>query len=199
MKRRPEKIGIFGGSFDPFHTGHLAILKAAQRSFRFDRVYVVPAYRTPLRGALSAPVGARIRMARLALKGLRWAAVSDFEARRKRTSFTVDTLGYFRRRFGPEADIVFFTGNDIVKDFHRWKNTARLERLARFAAARRGGEPRRELPRVFAEFKMRSVSVSASKIRRTLALGRKAPAAWLAAPVAAYIRRRRLYARPALC
>jgi nicotinate-nucleotide adenylyltransferase len=121
MAKRIKRVGIFGGSFDPPHIGHLIIAEMARRSADLDVVYFVPAYRPPHKqGSHPSTARERYAMARLAVRGNRHLRVSDAELRRGGISYTVDTVKTFRRKF-PSAELFLIIGGDSLSQFSSWK------------------------------------------------------------------------------
>ena len=122
MASRKQRIGIFGGSFDPPHIGHLAIAEQAREQMRLDAVYFVPAYIPPHKRKRSfARSDHRLTMTRLALRGNKFFKVSNVEIKRAGVSYTVDTVQQFRRRF-PQAELFLLIGSDNLADFQKWKS-----------------------------------------------------------------------------
>lgn len=169
-KRRP-RIGIFGGSFDPPHIGHLVIAKAAMRQLRLDRVLFVPASVPPhKRGGTSASPRERLAMVRLALKGNSHFAVSDLEIKRKGISFTAVTLKALQRRF-PNAEFCLLVGSDNAKHFHTWKSPDEIARYASIAIykRKRGGVLRKKYRAKVFRLKGPVLDISSSGIRKMIA------------------------------
>lgn len=136
-KRR--RIGIFGGTFDPPHVGHLMIAEQARVQLRLDTVYFVPAYRPPHKTKMSGSgPPSRKSMVRLSIRGHRGFAFSDIELQRKGISYTIDTVHEFRMKF-PSADIFLILGEDNMRDFSSWKNPREIRTLATLAVYRRVG------------------------------------------------------------
>jgi nicotinate-nucleotide adenylyltransferase len=125
------RIALFGGTFDPVHTGHLLIAQAARETYHLDRVIFVPAGRPPHKNRPLASARQRLAMCRLAVRGNPGFAVSDWEIRQKRIVYTYETLEEFRRR-RPRAELFFIIGSDSLKDLPRWKEAGRLRSLCRF-------------------------------------------------------------------
>jgi nicotinate-nucleotide adenylyltransferase len=122
MSPKLRRIGIFGGSFDPPHIGHLIIAELARRTLDLDIVYFVPAYRPPHKvGNHPSTARDRLRMTKLAVRGNAGLRVSDMELKRKGVSYTVDTVKSFRRRF-PSAVFFLIVGSDSLKQFQSWKS-----------------------------------------------------------------------------
>lgn len=137
MGRQLKKIGIFGGSFDPPHTGHLIIAELARRALGLDVVFFVPAYRPPHKaGRHPATARDRLRMTKLSVRGNKKLRVSDIEVRRRGVSYTVDTVKAFRRRF-PSSELFLIIGSDSLEQFPTWKNPDAILAEAVLAVYRR--------------------------------------------------------------
>jgi nicotinate-nucleotide adenylyltransferase len=138
------RIGICGGTFDPFHRGHLDPVLAAGETMRWDRVIYIPAWRQPFKTHLdSAPGAHRFAMTALATRDHDLLYVSPLELDRGGISYTVDTLDELHRQY-PEASFDWIIGDDNLRDLHRWKEPERLFRLARFVVLSRTGVGSRE-------------------------------------------------------
>src|SRR5271169_4837320 len=106
------KIGLFGGSFDPVHFGHLLVAQAAREELALDRVFFILTAQSPFKPeAQPAPAAERLRLLRLALAGGTAAEVDDREIRRGGVSYTVDTVRQYRKDF-PEAELFYLIGAD---------------------------------------------------------------------------------------
>lgn len=184
-------VGLFGGSFDPPHVGHVALARAALEQLDLDEL-VVLVVADPGHKATETPAETRLELARLAFEGLPRTRVElDPYAR------TVDSLEARR-----PADAIFLVGADELADFRRWKRPERVLELARLGVARRPGVPggrlREALARIPApdrilSFELEPVAVSSTEVRDRVARGE--PIDGLVPPaVADEIRRRGLYA-----
>ena len=132
------KIGVFGGTFDPVHVGHLAIAEAALESAKLDRVIFVPARRSPLKDREpGASVDDRFAMLVAATKGEPRFSVSRVELERDGPSYTVDTLEALRG----EGDLFLILGSDALSELHKWRSPDRIRALASLLVARRPGAP----------------------------------------------------------
>jgi nicotinate-nucleotide adenylyltransferase len=142
---RKLKIGIFGGSFDPPHIGHLLIAEVTRITLGLQKVYLVPAYRPPHKaGNHPSTAQDRLTMARLSVRGNRHLKVSDIELKRRGVSYTVDTVKAFRRQF-PDADLFLILGEDSLKQFHLWRSPAGILKEVTLAVYRRPGSRARAM------------------------------------------------------
>jgi len=135
------RIGIFGGSFDPVHLGHLWIAEIALESLELDEVRWIPAAKSPLKpGGPVASEDDRVQMVRLAVAGCGQHIVDDCEIRRGEISYTVDTIVEMKTRF-PDAEFLIIMGSDSLATIRKWHQPDRLLQLAIPAVVQRGGEP----------------------------------------------------------
>jgi nicotinate-nucleotide adenylyltransferase len=126
MAQKLKRIGVFGGSFDPPHIGHLVIAEMARRAMNLDAVYLVPAYQPPHKeGSHASTAHDRLAMTKLSVLGNAMLKVSDLELRRKGISYTVDTVRAFRKRF-PNSELFLIIGSDSLRQFHAWKSPAEI-------------------------------------------------------------------------
>jgi nicotinate-nucleotide adenylyltransferase len=167
------KIGLFGGSFDPVHLGHLLMARSAREEAGLDRVFFIPAAQSPFKpDAQPAPASERLRWLRLALAGDVTAEVDDQEIRRGGPSYTIDTVREYSRKY-PEAELFCLIGADQTAQLRLWREAAELARLARFLIIPRPGEVLAELAPPFRGRALRGVplGVSSSEIRARLKAG----------------------------
>ena len=131
-------VGVFGGTFDPVHVGHLAIANDALDELGLDRVYFVPARRSPLKqdGPLASAED-RLAMLTAATRDEPRFRVSPLELDREGPSYTVDTLEALRG----EGALFLILGSDAYADFERWREPARIRGLATIVLAARPGVP----------------------------------------------------------
>lgn len=134
-----RRIGLFGGTFDPPHVGHLALAEWARESLRLDRVLFVPAGVPPHKGRKHlSSVAHRVAMTRLAVRNHPAFTVLTLEARRDGPSFTVDTLRALRRR-ERGARIFLLMGADSLEEFSTWRDPEEILAFATLAVASRPG------------------------------------------------------------
>ncbi len=134
------RLGIFGGTFDPPHVGHLLVAIDAYEALSLDRLLVIPAAAQPLKGGDPAVAGAehRLEMVRLAFGGDPRFEVNETEIGRPGLSYTVDTLEELAsQRSGDE--LVLILGRDAIARFDRWRRPERILQLARLAVLERTG------------------------------------------------------------
>ncbi|GJM45089.1 MAG: putative nicotinate-nucleotide adenylyltransferase [Gemmatimonadota bacterium] len=115
------RLGIFGGTFDPIHLGHLILAELARYLLRLDQVLFVPARIPPHKGSTPTDAERRIRMTRLGTEGNPHFAVSDIELRREGPSYTVDTLRALRDQ-KPDTEHYLLMGADSARDLESWKD-----------------------------------------------------------------------------
>lgn len=130
-------IGICGGTFDPFHRGHLDPVLAVRDQMRWDRLIYIPAYRQPFKASGGAASGFhRFAMATLATRDHDEVFVSPMELERGAISYSVDTLEVLRREY-PGATLDWIIGDDNVADLAKWKDIDRIFELANFVVLTR--------------------------------------------------------------
>ena len=174
-----SRIGLLGGTFDPFHFGHLAAADAAIDCAELDRVIFVPASEPPHRPPAIASPHQRLEMCRLGIEGEPRFEVSDIELRRKGPSYTVDTLGELQRE-QPEDELFLILGWDAAKLFSTWHEPEKVRELATIVVVARpgGAAPREEdlkgvgLDRAKVVLCLTTTpNVSASEIRKAVTAG----------------------------
>ncbi|MCC6929521.1 MAG: nicotinate (nicotinamide) nucleotide adenylyltransferase [Gemmatimonadaceae bacterium] len=136
------RIGLFGGSFDPPHLGHLLAASDAFEALELDRLVWIPASQQPLKvGVACASAADRLAMVRLAVGDDPRFAVDAIEIERPGLSFTVDTVEAYSGRY-PGDDLVVLLGADVMSTFAKWREPRRIASMARLAILHRtvGGE-----------------------------------------------------------
>jgi nicotinate-nucleotide adenylyltransferase len=134
------RVGVFGGTFDPIHMGHLAVAKSIQTTLNLDKVVFVPAGQPWMKaGTPVVPVKDRVAMVRLAVARRKAFELSTIEADRPGPSYAVDTMDTLRRQLGTGSDLFFLLGSDALMDIAKWKEPQRLIRLCQLVAFARPG------------------------------------------------------------
>ena len=168
------KLGIFGGSFDPVHLGHLLVAQAAIEELGLDRLFFIPAAQSPFKPENKPALDAvRLQLLRLALAGKTNCDIDGQEIRRGGISYTVDTLRDYAMRF-PGAELFYLIGADNVPKLNEWREPAELARRAEFVAIPRPGGPAAVFPAPFRGRMLRGFpfGVSSSEIRARVKAGR---------------------------
>ena len=158
MKKR---IGIFGGSFNPVHNGHLLLARAAKEALGLDEIVFVPCNQSAYRKKL-LPAAVRLKMLRAALRGVKGYSVSDVEIKMGGVSRTVDTV---RALAGRGERLFLLIGEDQVAEFPRWKEAGELARMAKVCVMARPGF--KKLPLIHNKFHFRTLRVSQYEISST--------------------------------
>jgi nicotinate-nucleotide adenylyltransferase len=166
------KLAIFGGTFDPIHTGHLAVAREACVRFQLDRVLFVPAAHPPHKaGVTHAPYEDRVRMAELACAAEPRFEVSRLEADTAR-SYSIDTIEKVRATLASGDELYFLIGADAFAEIRTWRRWIDVARGVRFLVVSRPGHTY-ETPAGVAVDRIDSleIPISSSEIRRILAAG----------------------------
>jgi nicotinate-nucleotide adenylyltransferase len=218
-ERRAQRLGVFGGTFDPIHVAHLRCAEEAREAMALDRVLFVPSASPPHKGGRAvAPARDRLEMVRRAVARNPGFAVSSIELERPGRSYTVDTLRELRQRL-PDTRLVLLVGLDAFREIGTWKDYGSLFSLADVAVLARPGRRSSNL-RALLPFAARAnfcysarrdrlehrsgnqvifldvtaLDISATAIRQRAAQGRSIR--YLVPPsVERYLSERRLYAR----
>lgn len=166
------RIGVFGGTFDPPHTGHLVVASDACQALGLDRVLWIPSAVPPhKRRTVRASAEARLEMVRAAIEGDPRFEADDLELRRAGPSYTADTLRELAARH-PGAELVLLIGADNLREIPGWHQPEEILRLARVAVLSRDGAgvpPDAPIPAV--PVAVTRVDVSATEVRRRAAAG----------------------------
>lgn len=213
------RIGVYGGSFDPVHLGHVVPVEETRVRLGLDRVLYVPAYHPPHKPASpSAPAHHRFAMLALALEPYPDLLLSDFEVARGGTTYTIETLRHLRAQRG-DAEILLVLGSDSLAQIETWRSFRELLSEFRVAVVGREGADREALartlpPDVSARFAPEGarpgpeaselsifwggnapVTISSTWLRRAIPAGEDLGGG-LPANVAAYLRKHGLYRLP---
>jgi nicotinate-nucleotide adenylyltransferase len=137
------RIGLFGGSFNPIHFGHLRAAEEVREALGLELVYFIPAAAPPHKpGDALAPADHRLHMVQLATKGNRHFMVSDAEIRRGGRSYTIDTLRHFIETMRGRNEFYLLVGGDQFAELETWKDCDAIVRLSNLAMHTRPHESR---------------------------------------------------------
>ena len=162
-----KKIGIYGGSFDPVHHGHLILAREAREALDLEKVIFVPAAVSPFKTRAAAASGdMRLKMLHAAIEGEEGFAIDDCELRRPPPSWTIDTVLEIRKR-ETDSEICLLIGEDNMATLDRWQRFAELNKLVRFVVLDRTGSQTQSNYRVV----RRKIDISATDIRKRVARG----------------------------
>jgi nicotinate-nucleotide adenylyltransferase len=196
-------IGVFGGTFDPPHLGHLAAAQEAFDVAGLDRVLFVPSQQNPLkRDISSSSVEHRLAMTALAIAGDPRFELSRADVEHPGPSYTVDLLQRLHDALGQSVELAFIAGLDVLYELHRWRDPLRLLDLARMLIVQRPGrqtiQPEdvdQRIPGASRRIELiltPGVAISSSELRERISAGR--PVRYLMPKtVAEYIREHKLY------
>jgi nicotinate-nucleotide adenylyltransferase len=168
-----QRIGLFGGSFDPVHTGHLLLAQAAIEELGLARLFFILAAQSPFKvGQNFAPAEARLQLLRLALAGRTNCEVDEQEITRGGVSFAIDTVRDYVRRF-PQGELFYLIGADNVLNLPKWRESAELAKLVEFVVIPRPGDDPAPLPPPFRGRVLQGLpfGVSALQIRARVKAG----------------------------
>lgn len=177
-KRKPRRIGVFGGTFDPIHRGHLEIARFALQEGKLDLVLMIPAGQPWLRD--QSPIATaeqRMRMTELAVASEAGIEVSDVDVVREGTTYTVDTLADLRAKYGDDTELVLVLGADSALQMDRWERASELSAGCKLLVIGRPGESwPNDLPDSHPAHAARylegpMLNVSATELREMLAAG----------------------------
>lgn len=192
-----SRIGLYGGSFDPVHLGHLLVAQAAHEEMNLDRIIFLPAAQSPFKPHRRlSPDAARCQLLRLALAGRPYCEMDTQELDRGGISYTIDTIRNYADQF-PSASLFYLIGTDHVAQLPKWRESSQLARLLEFVIIPRPGEPPSPLPPGFRGHHLAGypLGLSSSQIRERVR--QHLPVDLLTGPaVAGAIRQNALYLSP---
>ncbi len=174
------RLGIFGGTFDPPHVGHLLVAQDAITALSLDRLLIVPAATQPLKQGQHTLAHHRLTMVQHGFAGVAEMVVDPIEIERGGLSFMVDTVESLRRRW-PAAELYLLIGDDVVATLPQWREPERLRSMVRLVILRRDSagsvtespsNQRDEPGRPVQHLATRQVDVSSTEIRARVRAGR---------------------------
>jgi nicotinate-nucleotide adenylyltransferase len=162
-----RKIGIFGGTFDPIHHGHLILAREAREKLQLEKVIFVPATVSPHKDTPAASAQMRLSMLRAAIDGEIGFTLDDCELRRPPPSYTIDTVEEMRKS-EDDAEIYYLIGEDNVAGLTSWHRFKELQALVRFVVLDRTGSNWTH----DCEVVHRKIDIFATEVRNRVASGR---------------------------
>jgi nicotinate-nucleotide adenylyltransferase len=185
-------VGLFGGSFDPIHHGHLLVGLAAVEALGLESLRFVPAHTQPFKlGRHGATPEQRAAMVALAIEGEPRFALERLELEKPGPSYTVETLRTLKAR-EPRVEFVLLVGADAAAELGSWREAEALPELARIVALTRAGAAAPPRPLVWRTLTVPSIEISATDVRGRVRAG--ASVRWrVPDAVARYIAAERLY------
>ncbi len=213
-----QRIGLFGGTFNPVHIGHLRCAEEIREQFALHRIVFVPSFMPPHKKEPGVAPQHRCAMARLAIDGNPCFELSDIELRREGNSYSCDTIGHFRGAASPGSELFFIIGSDAFSEVHTWRRYPEFFEQCGFIVMSRAGScagTALHLPgsaaRMFTRLdedtyehhcgtricfaRVSALDISSTDIRARAACGRTI--SYLVTPsVERYIRENRLYRQP---
>jgi nicotinate-nucleotide adenylyltransferase len=188
-------IGLFGGSFDPVHHGHLIVAQVAREKLELELLRFLPAREQPFKqGRHRSSPEDRAAMLSLAIEDTPGFAVEKAELNRPGPSYTVDTLTELRQR-DPDAELILLLGADAAAELPTWHEGRRIPELARVVVFARPGTAVPAYPWISARIEVPAVDISATEIRNRVRQSRSVRY-WVPDAVAEYIATHRLYLDP---
>jgi len=161
------KIGIFGGTFDPIHSGHLITAQSVREIRKLDKIIFIPSFTSPHKSDIetSSPED-RINMIKIAIEGIPFFSYSNYEIRKGGISYTVDTLRELKKKY---ENLEFIIGYDNIFQFHNWKEPDEIFKLSKIIVLKRkSSHPPPFEDKYFKEAELvqtRGIEISATDIR----------------------------------
>jgi len=160
-------IGLYGGSFDPIHNGHLLLARDAMERLNLERVIFLPAKISPHKlDRPPSPPEARLELLEAATSQEPGFEVDPRELHREGPSFTIDTMRAYRAE-NPDTRLFYFIGDDNLSELHTWKDIEELKTLVQFVVLARTASP---LPMDFPVISRR-IEISSTEMRKRIARG----------------------------
>ncbi|WP_083657057.1 nicotinate (nicotinamide) nucleotide adenylyltransferase [Poseidonibacter parvus] len=156
------RLAVFGGSFDPVHIAHEAIVNEALKELNIDKLIVVPTYLNPFKNSFNYEPNIREQLLRKVFSKTSKVEICDYEVKQKRAVYSIETIKYLKNLYKP-SKIYLIIGADNVKDLNKWQGIEELKSLVDFVVASRSGF----IDNNFTKFKNLKVDIdiSSTKLR----------------------------------
>ena len=174
-----NRLGLFGGTFNPIHNGHIKMAEQAKKEYKLSCVYFIPCGIPPhkqntktCRGMSLLPAKLRYSLIKKAIKGKKYFKVLDIEIKKKRPCYTIDTIKTIVETHRGASLLYFLIGQDSFESLHTWNKPGELAKLVTFLVLPRGGQNKIKKPKVknlkWHLVHTKSVNISAREIRKRL-------------------------------
>lgn len=163
------KIGVFGGTFDPIHNGHINAFVETYVRLKLDKIIIIPTYISPFKELTGTSDTDRLNMLRLAVQSYDFVTIDTFEIDQQQVTYTFDTLKYLTEKYSDD-DLYFIIGTDHFSSFDKWANADELHELAKFIVLDRDDELY-DIKEPFIKLNTNIVEVSSTLIRGRLKSG----------------------------
>lgn len=130
------KIGLFGGSFNPVHNGHLFLAEWVRVEFNLDKIIFIPSFKSPLKERYNVLDIHRVNMIKLAIKNNANFHINTLEIERKNNSYTIDTINILKEKYKSE-ELYFILGSDSLNSFHLWKDYKEILKKVKIICVKR--------------------------------------------------------------
>lgn len=189
-------IGLFGGTFNPIHIGHLIMAQETAEAFQFEKVLLIPSANPPHKSSAEVISAIhRFEMVQLAIANHPLFEISDVEYQRKGKSYTVDTIQYFRKSYSPD-ELHWIVGGDAILDLHLWKNPKTILENCRLIATTRPGFDVTKIKKIYQDqirfIEITNIDISSTQIRKRIK-EKKSIRYYLPNVVEQYIQKHHLY------
>ena len=134
-----DYIGVFGGSFDPIHKGHIESLKSVTEQLNLSKVLVIPNKVSPLKDLSVASSLEKIKMLEIAFKDFKEIEIEDYELKKEGPSFMIETLQHLNKKLGKKKHFLLIIGEDSFQSFNRWKNYQHIVKMTSILVMNRPG------------------------------------------------------------
>jgi nicotinate-nucleotide adenylyltransferase len=132
------RIAIFGGSFDPIHVAHVAIVENALSKLDIDKLIIVPTYLNPFKNSFNLNPKTRFELLKKVFHKFENVEISDYEINQQKASYSIDTVNYLKDLYKP-SKIYLIIGEDNIKNLDKWYKFDELKKLVEFVVASRTG------------------------------------------------------------
>ncbi len=190
------RIGLFGGTFDPIHNGHLKIAGIVQRKLGLNKVIFIPAGILPHKAQSLAAAKDRLAMVKLSLRDKKKFTAIAYETIKKSPSYSIETVWHLKRKLGRQAKFFFIIGADAFGEIRTWRRWQELLRICRFVVINRPGYkitlPNRSAAVNVIVLRITGIPLAATAIRQKIAKN-KSISKLVPKAVYTYIKKHKLY------